>query len=88
MRCRIGINTGPLVAGAIGAQDRLSYTVYGDAVNVAARLEQMNKEFDTQILVSGGTAELADQFTYKKIGNLPIRGRKEPVDVFTVLEKT
>ena len=88
LRCRIGINTGPLVAGAIGAQDRLSYTVYGDAVNVAARLEQMNKEFDTQILVSGGTAELADQFAYKKIGNLPIRGRKEPVDVFTILEKT
>ena len=84
LKCRIGINTGPLVAGAIGAQDRLSYTVYGDAVNVAARLEQMNKEYGTQILVAGPTAELASEFDFKEIGKLPIRGRKEPVDVFTL----
>ncbi len=86
LRCRIGINTGPLVAGAIGAQDRLSYTVYGDAVNVAARLEQMNKEHGTQILLAGPTVDLAEGYNFKKIGKLPIRGRKEPVEVFTLAD--
>ena len=81
--CRIGINTGPLVAGAIGAKDRLSYTIYGDAVNVAARLEQMNKEYGTQVLVSGTTTELVDGYSFKVIGEVPIRGREKPVAVFT-----
>ncbi len=87
LECRIGINTGPLVAGAIGAHDRLSYTVYGDAVNVAARLEQMNKEFGTRILLSGSTAELVEDIPFKMIGKLPIRGRETAVDVFTLADK-
>ncbi|MEM8652139.1 MAG: adenylate/guanylate cyclase domain-containing protein [Pseudomonadota bacterium] len=84
LKCRIGINTGPLVAGAIGAEDRLSYTVYGDAVNVAARLEQMNKEFNTRILVSDETAKLAEIFEFKTIGECAIRGRQAPVEVLTL----
>lgn len=84
LKCRIGVNTGPLVAGAIGAQDRLSYTVYGDAVNVAARLEQMNKQFGTRILVAQGTVEQVEGYDFSRIGNLQIRGREKPVDVFTL----
>lgn len=84
--CRIGINTGPLVAGAIGAKDRLSYTIYGDAVNVAARLEQMNKEFGTRILLAAATVEQVKEFDFKEIGTLPIRGRDAPVDVFTLTD--
>jgi len=82
--CRIGINTGPLVAGAIGAKDRLSYTVYGDAVNVAARLEQMNKKYKTRILVAEKTVEQASGFEFEKVGTLPIRGRKKDVKTYTV----
>ena len=86
LNCRIGINTGPLVAGAIGAQDRLSYTVYGDAVNVAARLEQMNKEYDTRILLTQATADLVKDHQFKQIGKLPIRGRRTPADVYTIAD--
>jgi len=82
--CRIGINTGSLVAGAIGAQDRLSYTVYGDAVNVAARLEQMNKKLGTRILVSGETVKQAEGFEFLSMGKMPIRGRKQKAEVFTL----
>ncbi len=88
LNCRIGINTGPIVAGAIGAEDRLSYTVYGDAVNIAARLEQMNKEFGTNILVSSDTINALNtddvsDLEFNEMGSLPIRGRDAPVSVFT-----
>ena len=83
LSCRIGINTGPVVAGAIGAEDRLSYTVYGDAVNVAARLEPLNKEFGTKILLAAATVALIDDASFRKIGTVPIRGRDGHVDVFT-----
>ncbi|MEM1045926.1 MAG: adenylate/guanylate cyclase domain-containing protein [Pseudomonadota bacterium] len=84
LSCRIGINTGPLVAGAIGAEGRLSYTVYGDAVNVSARLEQANKETGTKVLIAEATAELASGFSLEDKGCLPIRGRSEPVGIFTL----
>lgn len=86
LECRIGINTGPLVAGAIGARDRLSYTVYGDAVNVAARLEQMNKELGSQILLSAATADLVPGCAFKEMGCLSIRGREASVNVFTPVD--
>ncbi len=86
LSCRIGVNTGPLVSGAVGASNRLSYTVHGDAVNVAARLEQMNKETETTILVSGTTAALVEEIPLRAIGSMPIRGREAPVALYTVDE--
>ena len=84
LKCRIGINTGPLVAGAIGAKDRLNYTVYGDAVNIAARLEQLNKEYGTELLVTEETAKKISDIEFEKIGTVPIRGRNKPVNVYTI----
>ena len=56
---RVGINTGPMVCGLIGTPDHLVYTVIGDEVNVAARLEALNKEYGTRIIVSESTRQAA-----------------------------
>ncbi|HYL25872.1 MAG TPA: adenylate/guanylate cyclase domain-containing protein [Burkholderiales bacterium] len=82
-RNRIGLASGRVIAGAVGSHGRLSYTVHGNPVNLAARLEVLNKEYGTRILVSGETARACPQLALRKIANAPVRGYAEPIALYT-----
>ena len=86
IKIRIGINSDQVVTGNIGSDRRMDYTVIGDGVNVAARLEQANKQFGTRSLVSAATVQLLKQDYYlRELDLLRIRGKSKPVPIFEVV---
>ncbi len=84
IRARIGICTGPIVAGNVGGSGRLNYTVHGNTVNLAARLETLNKEYQTNILIAQSTREQLGDVDFLRIGAISVRGISTPVDVYSV----
>ena len=87
IRVRIGIHTGPLVVGNIGAPSRINYTVVGDTVNTAQRLESLGKEIDPDaevcILISARTrARLPDTFPTEPAGTFHVKGKEREVEVY------
>jgi adenylate cyclase len=83
---RIGINTGPVVVGNLGSSQRFDYSILGDSANVAARLEGVNKEFDTEILISEACRnQLPSEILVREIARVGVVGRKEPITVFEPL---
>jgi class 3 adenylate cyclase len=85
IRTRIGINTGPVIGVTIGTADWLNYTLLGDAVNVASRIEQLNKDYGTLVLASESTVQAAGgSFACTRLGEADVRGHKGGVVVYRI----
>ena len=77
-----GINTGLCVVGNFGSSNRFDYSVLGDSVNLAARLESSCKEFDTDLIIS--EYSLVDGYDYKFLAEVKVKGKSEPVEIYTI----
>jgi adenylate cyclase len=83
----IGVSTGPMIAGNIGSEAIMSYTVIGDSVNLGARLESLNKDYGTRIIISEGTRDaLPSRYHLRPLGDVVVKGKSTPVAIFEVKE--
>ena len=79
----IGINSGDIIAGNIGSSSIMSYTVIGDNVNLGARLESLNKEYETRIIISDATrSRLKEAYDIRPLGDVVVKGKTRPVAIF------
>jgi adenylate cyclase len=85
LKCRIGISSGRVIVGQIGSPIRQDRTVIGDAVNTAARLEALNKEYFTDIIMSQSTYQLiAERACVRSLGIVTVKGRSEPLGIYAL----
>ncbi len=83
----VGLNTGPVNVGNMGSAKRLAWTVMGDNVNLASRLEGMTKEYRSRIVISEGTyREIANQFVCRDLDKIRVKGKHQPVTIYELLD--
>jgi adenylate cyclase len=82
----IGINSGAMIAGNIGSSSIMNYTVIGDAVNLGSRLESLNKDYQTRIIISDATrSRLHGSYELRSLGDVVVKGKTRPVAIFEVV---
>ena len=85
----IGVNSGPMIAGNIGSDQIMSYTVIGDSVNLGSRLESANKQYGTRIIISEFTkSHLTKDYPLRPLGDIVVKGKTQPVAIFEVIGRT